>query len=52
MYLSFRQNVSQHTGKNFKVDDSGKAKKQYEKEFDFEDNLKKLDLGKVPLASM
>eukprot|EP00667_Euglena_gracilis_P004549 EG_transcript_4567 len=44
---SVRSNADQHTGRNFKVDDSGAAKKQYAEEFNFEENLKKLDLTKV-----
>lgn len=40
-------NVNQHTGRNFTVDDTGAAKKKYAEEFNFEENLKKLDLSKV-----
>lgn len=39
--------VNQHTGRNFTVDDSEAAKKKFAEEFNFEENLKKLDLTKV-----
>lgn len=39
--------MNQHTGRNFTVDDSEAAKKKFAEEFNFEENLKKLDLTKV-----
>lgn len=52
VFLSSR--VDQHTGRNFKVDDSSAAaaKKKFEEEFNFEENLKKLDLTKVTPLQM